>query len=546
MIWDAQEKFVPRRIAWLKAMPEPRATTLLVTDIPRQYCSDTGLKEYYERLFPGGVRRVYVAKKIGELVSRVEELKSADQCLHQAMHEWEKSDRHPDNRPQMVEPLSNRSIDQIDFYTKAKIEAEAKLRRERDRVQSLMDASDSSLFASEGFVTFKTRRDAEIARQLQLEHEGQRFKMSYAPDPDDVRYTDLLLDSKQQKVLTTIGYGCILGVFFAFLPVVTVLASFSNLQTLESIAFVGWLLRKMPMLVELVEGVLASLALTIIMGFLPSIFQMISLQFFSLKGRAWSQVYLQNWYFNFLVLFVVLITAIGSSLWVSLRQILQEPTSIFRTVAEALPGTSNFYMDYTVLQYTTTVVQLLRLVPLLKFTSISLVCEQGRAKELSEPEDQDYYGMGARSARVTLMLVTGLIFSTVIPLILPLTFVFFFISRFTYGYLLVFAETKKADLGGVFWCQALGHIQNSMVIYVVMMSGICYLHSTTWYPFWISFSSIGYLFTARMSFEYDLLWESLPFRRVVEAMGEDATVSTQGGYFQKELEDSMQGSKSPN
>merc|ERR1719356_544195 len=70
MIWAAQEKFIPRRIAWLKAMPEPRATTLLVQDIPRQYCTDTGLQEYYERLFPGGVRRVYVAKKIGELVSR--------------------------------------------------------------------------------------------------------------------------------------------------------------------------------------------------------------------------------------------------------------------------------------------------------------------------------------------------------------------------------------------------------------------------------------------------------------------------------------------
>ncbi|CAK0887322.1 unnamed protein product [Prorocentrum cordatum] len=209
MIWTAQEKFIPRRIAWLKAMPEPRATTLLVTDIPRQYCSDTGLKEYYEKLFPGAVQRVYVAKKIGELVSRAEELKSADQCLHQAVHEWDKSGRRPDNRPRMLEPLSNRWTDKIDFYTHAKVEADARLQTERDRVQKSMDGGDQSLFASEGFVTFKTRRDAEIARQLQLEHEGQRFQMSYAPDPDDVRYTDLLLDSQQQRVLTTIGYGCI-------------------------------------------------------------------------------------------------------------------------------------------------------------------------------------------------------------------------------------------------------------------------------------------------------------------------------------------------
>jgi len=492
------------------------------------------------------VQRVYVAKKIGELVSRAEELKSADQCLHQAVHEWDKSGRRPDNRPRMLEPLSNRWTDKIDFYTHAKVEADARLQTERDRVQKSMDGGDQSLFASEGFVTFKTRRDAEIARQLQLEHEGQRFQMSYAPDPDDVRYTDLLLDSQQQRVLTTIGYGCIGLIFFAFLPVVTALASITNLKTLESIGFINWLLEQMPILVSVVEGVLASLALTITMSFLPSLFQMIFFQFFSLKGKAWSQAYLQNWYFNFLVLFVVLVTAIGSSLWASLKAIVQEPITIFQTVAEALPGTSNFYMVYTVLQCTTTVFQLLRLVPLLKFKSASLVCEQERAKELSEPEDQDYNGMGGRTARVTLILATGLIFSTVIPLILPLTCLFFFISRFTYGYLMAFAETKKVDLGGVFWCQALKHMQNSMLIYVVMMSGICYMQAATWYPFWISVSSMAYCYTARMSFEYDLLWESLPFKKVVEASDESATVSTQRGYVQKELEDLMQDSKSPN
>merc|ERR1719456_1508832 len=75
--------------------------------------------------------------------------------------------------------------------------------------------------------------------------------------------------------------------------------------------------------------------------------------------------------------------------------------------------------------------------------------EEGKAK--SEPEDQDYYGIGSRSARFTINLCIGIIYGTLSPPINVLTFINFAVCRVVYGYLCVYAEKKKPDLGGTFW-----------------------------------------------------------------------------------------------
>merc|ERR1719171_2300615 len=96
------------------------------------------------------------------------------------------------------------------------------------------------------------------------------------------------------------------------------------------------------------------------------------------------------------------------------------------------------------------------------------------ARGMSEPEDQDYYGIGSRSCRMTINLCIGIIYGTLSPPINLLTFIEFLICRVTYGYLLPFAETKKADLGGVFWVQQLRHVFIGNIIYCVLMTAILF------------------------------------------------------------------------
>merc|ERR1719171_1212181 len=96
------------------------------------------------------------------------------------------------------------------------------------------------------------------------------------------------------------------------------------------------------------------------------------------------------------------------------------------------------------------------------------------ARGMSEPEDQDYYGIGSRSCRMSINLCIGIIYGTLSPPINLLAFVEFLVCRVIYGYLLPFAESRKADLGGVFWVQSLRHVFVGNLIYCFVMTGVLF------------------------------------------------------------------------
>merc|ERR1719219_1176821 len=111
-----------------------------------------------------------------------------------------------------------------------------------------------------------------------------------------------------------------------------------------------------------------------------------------------------------------------------------------------MPDASHFYMSYIILQCTLQVWSLIRSAQLGKFLAAKAIFTEEEAHNLAEPEDQDYFGIGSRSARATIILMIGIIFSTLSPVVAVLSTAFFFVARLVYGYLIVFAETHKPDL----------------------------------------------------------------------------------------------------
>lgn len=207
------------------------------------------------------------------------------------------------------------------------------------------------------------------------------------------------------------------------------------------------------------------------MGLLPTIFTFIFRRFFVLEADAWSQHKLQNWYFVFQIVFVILVTAVGTSLFEFARSLIQDPLSIFEVLSNALPSTTHFFMNYLLLQFSTNAMQLFRLPNLAKFVAWQELYGEEDAKKMSEPEDQDFYGIGSRSARCTILLGIGVVFGTYSPGILLLTLINFAGLRLIYGYLVTFAEMRKSDLGGVFWVSSLHHVQLLLFVYCVAMIG---------------------------------------------------------------------------
>lgn len=338
-----------------------------------------------------------------------------------------------------------------------------------------------------GFITFADRRDAQIALRLTYSENAETFKVSIPPDPADVIYTDLVVDDSRESS-EFVGWSLLVGVFLGYLPIIVGISSMANLSALSGkVPAFANIITKSPGLAAMWNGLVGTLALNFVISFLPTFLMNIFGLFFALKARAWLQYKVQVWYYWFQFIFVLCITCLGVSLFPTVDELIESPTSIFKLLASSLPTTAHFYLNLYPCVCTTHSMALMRLVPLSKYLHFLKLAKKKHnldesaeveleleARAKAEPEDQDYCGVGSRSARFTMFAVIGIVFCTLSPLITILCFVHFALCRMYYGYLFNWAETVKPDLGGVFFVQMLKHVQQGLIVYVIVMSAVLY------------------------------------------------------------------------
>lgn len=531
MLFQAKAAFVPRRTRWLKGLEVPRATTVLVEGIPARLRSDAKLQKYFADLFPspGSVRSAYVVRDTTHLVRLRDRLDVENLRLTSA--------RFLSNLLTATHQESNGSdIDRVRAAEAAVRSMEEKVERERLQIENAAATNCSKVFTSNGFVTFGSQQTAALALALRFTKDIDELVTSVPPAPGDVNWRDLLTDRDKQATGNACGQALILGLFWFFMPIVVLISSFTNLDALRfQMPLMEFICARYPHVQVALESVLATLALTLFMSLLPSVLMFIFHQFFRISSHNLRQHELQIWYFWFLIIFVVLVTAIGSSLLGFVRQIAQEPLSIFRTLAVSMPSASHFYLSWMVMQWATHGTALARLANLGKFMGLRALYGDEKAKALSEPEDQDYYGMGGRSARFTLNMVIAVVYCSLTPLIVPLTFLNFAISRLVYSYLFAFAETRKPDLGGVFYVTQLEHLQYGLLLYVVLMIGLLGQRAPGLGPMLVVVPCLWRLWCDRRHLQRALQWEALPYEEVATST-EDEKIAKGLVYRQPELD----------
>jgi hypothetical protein len=538
LIYQAQRKFLPRRFEWLRSMRQPRSSTVLVEGIPEEYRSDAALQEYFGRMFSKEqVLSAYVVRMTSELAGIVGNLEAAEQALKKAEFKWEKTNRNPEQRPSFL-GLSGAFEDEIEFYQGQISALEESAAEERARINDAFASGTDGVRGTSGFVTFRTSRDAVLAMQVRYREDREVFVSSVPPDPADVIWADLQADPVKQKTKSALGALAVFGLFCGFMPLVILLSTVTDLHNLqEHIGLIKSVCEQWPVVASVLDGVFSSLALNVLMGLLPTILMLIFQNFYQLKSEAWGQHRLQVCFFWFLLIFVVLITAVGNSLTAAMADVINKPMSVFSLLAKTLPQATHFYMNFMVLHSATHAVTLIRQMPLLKFLFFRTLYGEAEAKELAEPEDQDAYGIGSRSAWFSILMVTALVFCSLTPLMTVFAFVNFFLCRLVHSYLLVFAETKKADLGGVFWVSQLKHVQYGVVVYVFLMIGVLASRAATLGPCAFAAPTLAVWLYIRLKFSRSMCWVDLPFEEVVMAGSLDTQPkgSSHERYQQPEL-----------
>lgn len=268
--------------------------------------------------------------------------------------------------------------------------------------------------------------------------------------------------------------------------------------------------------------------------------------FFPSVAEREAQLGLQRYYFHFMLIFIVLVTAISGSIISTAETLVKNPLAVFDILANRLPQSSHFYLNWFVLQWLTQVLGLLRYANLVKFNSIlgglnlimSDTFKSRRAKYLSEPENTDCYGIGARSAETVLLLSVSMIFCSLVPIICLFAFITFGVVRIIYGYLLVYAETRKADLGGLFWCEQLQQLNTVMVIYVILMTGYFSFRASDTKITLFVFAALPYNFYRYYRFKATHRYDKIPVLNAgngVDVPGKAKSPLPADSYVQPEL-----------
>lgn len=527
-IYRAQRTFLHRRFTWLREMSPLQANTILVEGIPMEYRSDKKLHDFFEEVLPGdgNVLRAYVVKDTSALLPKFGALMDARCQLKEVEAIWTKAGRDEAQRPQMRSNsvFYHPTADSMEHLTQTVASLEKEVAAERERIEAEAAGTVGAMNLSKGFVTFHERVEAELALRLTgVSEDAEQWRISRPPAPSDIQWEDLTQDTTAETSQELIGYLLLVALFFAYMPGVIFITNLAKLLD-------------MGPLQPLWQGLAPTIGLQFMVAFLPTFLIWIFKIFFSLKAAQWAQQKLQVWYFWFQVVFVVLAAAVGQNMTGVTRQVIEDPLGIPNILARTLPYATHFFLNFLVLQWLAHCMALLRYFPLGKYLVLKRIYADEEARAMSEPEDQDYYGMGSRSARWTTALVIGIVYGTLAPLINAVVFINFAVCRLVYGYLLPFAETKKTDLGGVFWVSQLRHLFVGNIIYCMLMTGVLYNRAGAVGPAMIAAPSIVYVVWSMRRFETAFSWENLPFQELQQASVTEVEKRPNcGQYIQPEL-----------
>jgi len=432
-------------------------------------------------------------------------------------------------------------------HTQQLKDLEADIKKERENMQKIDDDdSFNPIYSDCGFVTFVHRRDAEIALKLTYREDEDEFACEIPPDPADVIYKDFMVDETAEAASESFGLMLVGLLFMGYMPIIVGISSVASLETLrEHVQLFAHIIDNYPSLAAMWDGLVGALALTLMVGFIPTFLVIIFSTCYALRAEAWLQHKVQIYYYYFNVIFVLLVTAVGSSLLEKVEELIKSPTSVFKLLAMTMPTASHFYLNLFPTTWGTHALVLTRYIQLSKWSLWNKIFDNVETvRDKTEPEDQDYYGMGSRSARFAIMLVIAITFCTLSPLILVLGIVNSGICRVFYGYLFNYAEVVKADLGGVFFVSQLRHILQGMFIYIVLMSGVLFYRGTDEkgngpgiYPGVIAGLSMLWMIPTYTKFDKKFHWVDLPFSEITKdnAKGNHKRAPRRCSYQQPEL-----------
>lgn len=458
----------------------PANYAILVQDIPSPNCSEEAVSEYWQNLFPDDVFRTYFIRDGSKLVKYKNKFWNA--VTNRERVEWTKEFRpKPEGSSDKQQrcskfPCAVSSVDKnsVEYWTEQQHHYERKI--------SLNQCANDAAPSKAAIVVLKTRRAAAVASQTLFSCKENEWRVSHAPEPYAVNWNALKIPSNQVQIRSWISIVLVtLLTLFWVIPVTAImglanLASLSKIEVAGSMPFsflesvAGW--GAVPL--GIVESFLPAVILSVFLGLVPTFLRMIvNISRITSLGAVDNLV--RDYYFNFVTVSNFLFVALGATLLSDsvIPKIKDDPSVTVDLLAEAFPKQATFMMNFILLKaLIESPLQLLQLARvLIRAYQLKRVAVTPRQRENVDTGNTffayaRYYGIGQ------LVLLLGIIYSTIQPFIMPVCVAYFSITYIVCKYNLCYSMYNRYQDGGRMYGGAMYGLWIGLFLHLLTMIGL--------------------------------------------------------------------------
>ncbi|CAG8534484.1 7442_t:CDS:2 [Dentiscutata heterogama] len=428
-----------------------RATTILVLGIPRQLNNTEDLKNLFN-VFPGGVKRIWINREPARLINltikrlkTINKLESAETAflekyLKYVVKDGESGQDVEDGNKNPVSlrpthktiPLIGKKVDSIETYRE-------EIQKLNEEIKEQRHKTDTFKLLNSAFIQFNDYIGAQLAATLTIP-----------------RLTEI---SREDVIWENLNFTLVF------------VASISTLSELSKIIpFLTPLVNKLPpSAIGFIQGVLPAIGLAILMVFLPIILR-------GLVTHSGVMLSLQEKYFFFLLINVLLVTASANGIFQALPSFIQAPTSIVSSLAQNLPLASTFFLTYVLLSLSAAAMEALQIGSLFMYLFTKMFLAKTPRQIFCNETTLIYKDWGVTFPPHILMASIGLVYSVIQPLILPFTALHFALFYLAYRYNFLYVYDQIYETNGDLFIHAMKQFFWGIFVFHLTMIGLMFLN----------------------------------------------------------------------
>ncbi|KAI8348642.1 hypothetical protein BD560DRAFT_410599 [Blakeslea trispora] len=478
------------------------ARTLFVPSIPPNINHAKDLEKIFNR-FPGGVRRIWLNRKVDDLPDLVQDRQKSALSLESVItkailatykHRMkaEKKNRvmeegltdsdiphevrpqHRDSPLPIPLPCFGQKVDSIDFYHQKLKELNKTIGQKQTEAIQLSQANSA-------FIEFNDQVAAHMAAQSLLHKSPMYMAPRYIQvAPSDIIWQNTNIRSHERMIRRFLSFAATTAIIVFWAAPVVFVQAVANIETLsKALPFLSGINNLGPTAVGIIQGILPAVALSILIALVPIIFTILSTQE-GIPQRSFVELSLLHKFFFFQLIDVVLISTVSAGVMTMAEQLAnlaQNPFGIINILSVNLPKASTFFITFVMLQATNQSGQtLLQIVPFILSFVMPLLNTTPR-DIYNRKKTCPNINLGTLIPSQTVIFILGLEYGVIAPLILPFVCLFFVLQYFVYLYQFLYVYELSYETAGRAFPRAIRHIYIGLLISQLTLIGLFAIRS---------------------------------------------------------------------